>query len=75
MPTLDFKHIAILLAYAALTPHLCFAAKPLEVYERGIHEKAEREQWDVIHQDNPHFPQPFKVGEVESDEYRLAHDL
>jgi len=60
------------IAYEALRPHLCFLAKPLDVYEREIHEKAEREQWDVIHQDNPHFPQPFKVGEIESDEYKLA---
>ena len=60
------------IAYEALRSHLSFAVKPLDVYEREIHEKAEREQWDVIHQDNPHFPQPFKVGEVESDEYRLA---
>jgi hypothetical protein len=59
-------------AYAAIAPKLCFTAKPLDVYEREIHEKAEREQWDVIHKDNPHWPQPFKVGEVESDEYKLA---
>lgn len=60
------------IAYQALRPHLCFTPKPLDVYEREIHEKAEREQWDVIHQDNPHWPQPFKVGEVESPEYKLA---
>jgi hypothetical protein len=59
------------IAYNALRPHLCFTPKPLDVYEREIHEKAEREQWDVIHKDNPHWPQPFKVGEVETDEYRL----
>jgi hypothetical protein len=59
------------IAYNALRPHLCFVPKPLDVYEREIHEKAEREQWDVIHKDNPHWPQPFKVGEVETDEYRL----
>ena len=59
------------IAYNALRPHLCFTPKPLDVYEREIHEKAEREQWDVIHKDNPHWPQPFKVGEVESDEYKL----
>jgi hypothetical protein len=59
------------IAYEALRPHLCFVAKPLDQYEREIREKAEREQWDVINRDNPHFPQPFKVGEVESDEYKL----
>lgn len=59
------------IAYEAIRPHLCFVAKPLDVYEREIHEKAEREQWDVIHKDNPHWPQPFKVGEVESEEYKL----
>lgn len=60
------------IAYDAIRPHLSFVAKPLDVYEREIHEKAEREQWDVIHKDNPHWPQPFKVGEVESEEYKLA---
>jgi len=60
------------LAYESLKPHLRFVAKPLDVYEREIKEKAEREQWDVIDRDNPHFPQPFKVGEVESEEYKLA---
>jgi hypothetical protein len=59
------------IAYNALRPHLCFTAKPLDVYEREIHEKVEREQWDVIHKDNPNWPQPFKVGEIESDEYKL----
>jgi hypothetical protein len=59
------------IAYEAIRPHLCFVAKPLDVYEREIHEKAEREQWDVIHKDNPHWPQPFKVGEVETEEYKL----
>lgn len=59
------------IAYNAISPHLCFTPKPLDVYEREIHEKAEREQWDVIHKDNPHWPQPFKVGEVESEEYKL----
>lgn len=60
------------IAYEALRPHLSFVAKPLDVYEREIREKAEREQWDVIHKDNPHFPQPFKVPEIETDEYKLA---
>jgi hypothetical protein len=59
------------IAYEAIRPHLCFIAKPLDVYEREIYEKAEREQWDVIHKDNPHWPQPFKVSEIESDEYKL----
>jgi len=59
------------IAYEAIAPKLSFIAKPLDVYEHEIHEKAEREQWDVIHKDNPHWPQPFKVGEVESDEYKL----
>lgn len=59
------------IAYESIKPHLCFVAKPLDVYEREIHEKAEREQWDVIHPDNPHFPQPFKVSEIETDEYKL----
>ena len=59
------------IAYEAIRPHLCFVAKPLDVYEREIHEKAEREQWDVIHKDNPHWPQPFKVSEIETDEYKL----
>ncbi len=60
------------IAYESLKPHLCFEAKPLDQYAREVHEKAEREQWDVIEKDNPHFPQPFKVSEVESEEYRLA---
>ena len=59
------------IAYEALRQHLPFVAKPLDVYEREIHEKAEREQWDVIHKDNPHWPQPFKVSEIETPEYKL----
>jgi hypothetical protein len=59
------------IAYEALKPHLCFVAKPLEAYEREIKEKAEREQWNVIDRNNPHFPQPFKVPEIETDDYRL----
>jgi len=58
------------IAYEALRPHLCFAAKPLDVYEREIKEKAEREQWDVWN--GTAYPDKFKVGEIESDEYRLA---
>lgn len=61
------------IAYEAIKPHLCFVAKPLDVYEREIHEKAEREQWPVIERDNPHFPRPFRVQEVESEEYRIEH--
>lgn len=57
------------IAYEALKPHLLFAAKPLDVYEREIKEKAEREQWDVW--DGSVYPKPFKVGEVESEEYKL----
>ena len=60
------------IAYEALRPHLSFTPKPLDVYEREIHEKAEREQWDVIYKDNPHWPQPFKVSEIETEEYKLA---
>jgi len=57
-------------AYEALRPHLCFAAKPLDVYEMEIKQRAEREQWDVYNRES-HYTEPFKVGEVESDEYRL----
>jgi hypothetical protein len=57
------------IAYESLKPHLAFVAKPLDQYEREIHERAEREQWDVY--DGTAYPKPFKVGEVESDEYRL----
>lgn len=57
-------------AYEALRPHLCFTAKPLDVYEHEIKEKAEREQWDVWN--NTAYPDKFKVGEVESEEYKLA---
>jgi hypothetical protein len=60
------------IAYEGIRPHLRFVAKPLDVYEREIHEKAEREQWDVIERDNPHFPRPFKVSEIETEEYKLA---
>lgn len=59
------------IAYESIKPHLGFVAKPLDQYEREIHEKAEREQWDVVDPGNPHWPRPFKVGEVESEEYRL----
>lgn len=59
------------IAYESLRPHLSFIAKPLDVYEREVKEKAEREQWDVIDPNNPHFPQAFKVGEVETEGYRL----
>jgi hypothetical protein len=57
------------IAYESLRPHLPFPAKPLDVYEREVKERAEREQWDVY--DGTAYPKPFKVGEIESDEYRL----
>lgn len=57
------------IAYDSLRPHLCFVPKPLDVYERETKERAEREQWDVY--DGSAYPQPFKVGEIESDEYKL----
>jgi len=57
-------------AYECLRPHLSFVAKPLDVYEREIHEKAEREQWDIW--DGTAYPKPFKTSEIESDEYKLA---
>jgi len=58
------------IAYEALRPHLCFPAKPLDVYEREIKEKAEREQWDIWN--GTPYPEKFRVGEVESDEHKLA---
>lgn len=57
------------LAYESIRPHLRFIAKPLDLYEREIKERAEREQWDVW--DGTAYPKPFKPGEVETDEYRL----
>ena len=57
------------IAYESLKPHLCFEPKPLEVYERETKDRAEREQWDVY--DGTAYPKPFKVGEVESEEYKL----
>lgn len=58
------------IAYEALRPHLCFVPKPLDVYEREVKERAEREQWDVWDPDT-HMPRPFEVGSVETDAYRL----
>jgi hypothetical protein len=58
------------IAYESLCPHLMFTPKPLDVYEREIKEKAEREQWDVWN--GTAYPQKFRVGEIESEEYRLA---
>jgi len=58
------------IAYEALRPHLMFVAKPLDVYEREIHEKAEREQWDIWN--GTAYPDKFKVGEIESEEYKLS---
>ena len=46
-----------------------FTPKPLDVYERETKERAEREQWDVWN--GTAYPSPFKVGEVESEEYKL----
>lgn len=57
------------IAYESLRPHLCFVAKPLDVYESEIKEKAEREQWDVWN--GTAYPDKFKVGEIESEEYKL----
>jgi len=57
------------IAYESLRPHLSFTPKPLDVYEREIKEKAEREQWDVWN--GTAYPDKFKVGEIESDQYRL----
>lgn len=57
------------IAYESIRPHLCFVAKPLDVYEREIKEKAEREQWDVWN--GAAYPDKFRVGEIETAEYRL----
>ena len=57
------------IAYEALKPHLCFVPKPLEEYERETKERAEREQWDVY--DGTVYQKPFKVAEIESEEYGL----
>src|ERR1019366_7334622 len=56
------------IAYDAIKPHLCFVAKSLDTYEREIHEKAEREQWDVFDPNNPHFPRAFQVSDVKTEE-------
>ncbi|HEY1800081.1 MAG TPA: hypothetical protein VGG46_04020 [Terriglobales bacterium] len=47
------------IAYDALRPHLRFTPKPLDVYEREIKEKAEREQWDTF--DGSAYPKAFKT--------------
>lgn len=58
-------------AYHSLAPNLVhFKPKPLDVYERETHDRAEREQWDIW--DGTAYPKPFKVGEVLTDEYKLA---
>lgn len=59
------------IAYESLRPHLAFVPKPLDVYEQETKLRAEKEQWDVIDHNNPHFPRAFQPGEVESEEYRL----
>jgi hypothetical protein len=57
------------IAYESLKHHLSFTPKPLDVYEHEIKEKAEREQWDVWN--GTAYPDKFKVGEIESDKYKL----
>lgn len=63
----DQRHIA----YEALRPHLSFTPKPLDVYEREIHEKAEREQWDTLRPGEV-YPEHFKVQDISLD--KLATD-
>ncbi len=46
------------IAYECLRGHLSFTPKPLDVYEREIKEKAEREQWDTW--DGTAYPKHFK---------------
>jgi hypothetical protein len=58
------------IAYEALRPHLSFTAKPLDVYEREIKDKAEREQWDTWN--GTAYPDKFKVQNIETEEGRLA---
>lgn len=53
------------IAYESLRPHLCFTAKPLDIYERETKERAEKEQWDVY--DGTNFPKPFKTPELNLD--------
>lgn len=50
------------IAYEALAPRLKFGPKPLEVYEREMKEKAEREQLPIW--DGSAYPKPFKVPEI-----------
>jgi hypothetical protein len=57
------------IAYEALRQHLSFTPKPLDVYEAETKAKAEREQWNIAN--GTAYSTPFKVGEIESDEYRL----
>ncbi len=57
------------IAYEALRPHLRFVAKPLDVYEMEIKQRAEREQWDVWN--GTAYPSQFRRGEIESEEYKL----
>lgn len=52
------------LAYEQLRPHLRFQAKPLDVYEAEMKQRAEREQWDVIDPANPVYPQKFAAGRL-----------
>jgi hypothetical protein len=57
------------IAYEALRPHLCFTAKPLDIYEQEIKLKAEQEQWDVWN--GTPYPDHFKPSEIETPEYKL----
>lgn len=58
------------IAYESLRNKLSFVPKPLEEYEREIKERAEHEQWDVWN--GTAYPDKFKAGEIESDEFKLA---
>lgn len=57
------------IAYESLAHRLSFKPKPLDVYEREVKELAEREQWDIWN--GTAYPDKYKSGEVESEEYKL----
>jgi hypothetical protein len=57
-------------AYEVLRPHLSFAAKPLDVYEAEMKQLAERQQLPRYNE-TTHQLEPMRIGEIESDEYRL----
>jgi hypothetical protein len=61
------------IAYEAIRPHLCFRAKPLDVYEAETRDRAEREQWDVY--DGSAYPKPFKPQEIEADTRKHAWQM